>query len=86
MDLAKTSTRPRAILFSLSSENLVNDNSVAVLLSRMAQTLDETEPFRILLVGNGGREHALAWKLSQSPSVEAIYVAPGMHTSGTVQF
>ena len=32
---------------------------------------------RILLLGNGGREHALAWKLSQSPSVEKIYVIPG---------
>lgn len=32
---------------------------------------------QILIVGNGGREHALAWKLSQSPKVEQIYVAPG---------
>lgn len=32
---------------------------------------------RILLVGNGGREHALAWKLAQSPLVERIFVAPG---------
>jgi len=32
---------------------------------------------RILLVGNGGREHALAWKLQQSPLVQHIYVAPG---------
>lgn len=32
---------------------------------------------RILLIGNGGREHALAWKLSQSPLVEAIYAVPG---------
>ncbi|KAB5558377.1 phosphoribosylglycinamide synthetase [Coniochaeta sp. 2T2.1] len=32
---------------------------------------------RILLIGNGGREHALAWKLSQSPRVESIIVAPG---------
>ncbi|KAM0802339.1 phosphoribosylamine-glycine ligase [Usnea florida] len=32
---------------------------------------------KILLVGNGGREHALAWKLSQSPLVEHIYVVPG---------
>lgn len=38
---------------------------------------DVEEKYRILLVGNGGREHALAWKLSQSPSVEAIFVAPG---------
>ena len=35
------------------------------------------ENLRILLVGNGGREHALAWKLSQSPRVEEIHVAPG---------
>lgn len=32
---------------------------------------------RILLVGNGGREHALAWKLSQSPLVSHIFVVPG---------
>lgn len=35
------------------------------------------EPLRILLVGNGGREHALAWKLSQSSRVESIVVFPG---------
>ncbi|KAF3935503.1 hypothetical protein ABW19_dt0200642 [Dactylella cylindrospora] len=34
-------------------------------------------PLRILLVGNGGREHALAWKLAQSDRVEEIIVAPG---------
>ncbi|KAF3163208.1 Bifunctional purine biosynthetic protein ade1 [Orbilia oligospora] len=34
-------------------------------------------PLRILLVGNGGREHALAWKLAQSDRVEKIIVAPG---------
>jgi phosphoribosylamine--glycine ligase len=32
---------------------------------------------KILLVGGGGREHALAWKLAQSSRVEAIYCAPG---------
>lgn len=32
---------------------------------------------RVLVVGGGGREHALAWKLQQSPSVEALYCAPG---------
>lgn len=38
---------------------------------------------RILLVGNGGREHALAWKLSQSPRVDVIFVVPG--NGGTAQ-
>ena len=32
---------------------------------------------KILITGSGGREHALAWKLSKSPHVEQIYVAPG---------
>lgn len=31
----------------------------------------------ILIVGNGGREHALAWKVSHSPKVENVFVAPG---------
>ena len=32
---------------------------------------------RVLVVGGGGREHALTWKLAQSPSVTALYAAPG---------
>ena len=32
---------------------------------------------KVLIVGNGGREHALAWKISQSPRVDMVYVAPG---------
>jgi len=31
----------------------------------------------VLVIGNGGREHALAWKLSQSPAVTKVFVAPG---------
>lgn len=31
----------------------------------------------ILIIGSGGREHALAWKASQSPSAQTVYVAPG---------
>ena len=32
---------------------------------------------KILLLGSGGREHALAWKISQSPKVERLFIAPG---------
>ena len=32
---------------------------------------------KLLVIGNGGREHALAWKLSQSPRVRQVFVAPG---------
>ncbi|UPK90035.1 hypothetical protein LCI18_000970 [Fusarium solani-melongenae] len=41
------------------------------------------EKMRLLLLGSGGREHALAWKLSQSPCVESIVVIPG--NAGTRQ-
>lgn len=39
---------------------------------------------RILLLGSGGREHALAWKISQSPKVEKLFVAPGNAGTGEV--
>ncbi len=32
---------------------------------------------KILVVGSGGREHALCWKIAQSPKAEKIYCAPG---------
>jgi phosphoribosylamine--glycine ligase len=32
---------------------------------------------KVLVIGSGGREHALAWKAAQSPDVETVYVAPG---------
>jgi len=37
----------------------------------------------ILLLGSGGREHALAWKISQSPKVDKLFIAPG--NAGTEQ-
>ena len=36
-----------------------------------------TERLRILVIGSGGREHAIAWKLAKSPSVDVVHAAPG---------
>jgi phosphoribosylamine--glycine ligase len=38
---------------------------------------------KILIIGGGGREHALAWKAAQSPDVKQVFVAPG--NAGTEQ-
>ncbi len=32
---------------------------------------------KVLIVGSGGREHAIAWKVAKSPKVDKIYCAPG---------
>jgi hypothetical protein len=47
--------------------------TMAALTTFPAPTSDLT----VLLLGNGGREHALAWKLAQSPRVAKVYVTPG---------
>ena len=36
----------------------------------------------ILLLGSGGREHALAWKIAQSPKVNKLFIAPGNAGTG----
>ncbi|MCR5139385.1 MAG: phosphoribosylamine--glycine ligase [Bacteroidaceae bacterium] len=38
---------------------------------------------KLLLLGSGGREHALAWKIAQSPNVEKLFIAPG--NAGTAE-
>ncbi|MBB3702075.1 phosphoribosylamine--glycine ligase [Alloprevotella rava] len=39
---------------------------------------------KLLLLGSGGREHALAWKIAQSPKVEKLYIGPGNAGTATV--
>lgn len=39
---------------------------------------------KILIIGGGGREHALAWRLAQSPSVSGVVVSPGNAGIGTI--
>ena len=46
-------------------------------------SLELKKNLRILLLGSGGREHALAWKIAQSPKCEKLYIAPG--NAGTSQ-
>src|SRR3989344_5065423 len=39
--------------------------------------MEKRETINVLIIGSGGREHALAWKLEQSPRIGKLYVAPG---------
>ena len=38
---------------------------------------------KVLILGSGGREHAIAWKISQSPLLTELFVAPG--NAGTAE-
>jgi phosphoribosylamine--glycine ligase len=46
-------------------------------LPRKISTTARTIGMRVLVIGSGGREHALAWALAKSPRLAALYVAPG---------
>jgi len=48
-----------------------------------AQSGEQRVGLKVLLVGAGGREHALAWKLAQSPQLARLYIAPG--NAGTAE-
>jgi phosphoribosylamine--glycine ligase len=39
---------------------------------------------KVMVIGSGGREHALAWKLAQSPRVSAVFTAPGNYGTALV--
>lgn len=48
------------------------------------ETLQEKfSPMTVLLLGSGGRECALAWKISQSPALKHLYIAPGNGGTGS---
>ena len=38
----------------------------------------------ILLLGSGGREHAMAWKIAQSPKLSTLFIAPGNPGTATI--
>src|SRR5690606_4892681 len=47
------------------------------------EQVDMDKPYKVLVIGGGGREHALAWKCAQSPRVSEVLVAPG--SAGTAR-
>ena len=60
--------------FTVNETGKIIQHGASASKSRLTTTMSA---LRILIVGSGGREHALAWKLAMSPSVETVYIAPG---------
>ncbi len=67
-----------------SSVNNMNQTLINFLIEgkdqirkKMIKILKSITKKNILIIGSGGREHALAWKLKQSPKVSKIFIAPG---------
>ena len=57
--------------------NAIIPNDPVDIKDAYVPTVEMKKELRILLLGSGGREHALAWKIAQSPRCEKLYIAPG---------
>src|SRR5574337_377721 len=70
-DVAEVSMRPE--------NTIAFEGDDAARMQKLLDMIEEPEQqlMKILVIGGGGREHALAWKLSQSPRTTKVYVAPG---------
>ena len=51
--------------------------NIPYLCAHIIMYIEKAQDMKLLLLGSGGREHALAWKIAQSPKIEKLYVAPG---------
>ncbi len=73
---------PSTMRLSLSESSLTLSGAelspgTASATSRAGVVSEKGSAMNVLLVGSGGREHALAWKLAQSPLLEKLWAAPG---------
>ncbi|KDO30004.1 hypothetical protein SPRG_05193 [Saprolegnia parasitica CBS 223.65] len=70
-----------ALAYSLNERKALAQKAFRAFSAVDARAVELLQPdvqqHSILLVGSGGREHALAWKLAQSPQAKHVYVAPG---------
>ena len=57
--------------------NAIIPNDPVDIKTAFIPTLELTREKKILLLGSGGREHAMAWKIAQSPKCAKLFIAPG---------
>ncbi len=53
------------------------NGKVCIIINNISVRQDKEIQMKVLIVGSGGREHAIAWAVTKSPKVEKIYCAPG---------
>jgi len=67
----------RTISISIKTCNFVNLTSLKCRIFTVGLKKIYMRKYRVLILGSGGREHTLAWKISQSPVLDKLYIAPG---------